>query len=69
MAQNWLRNLTIEEFDNLLIKYESEINKIFEQLSSGKKLIFKTQIKLTHTRGKYPFSSPFYWGAFFASGV
>ncbi|MGK7881865.1 MAG: CHAT domain-containing protein [Crocosphaera sp.] len=47
MDQNWLRNLTVEEFDNLLIEYQSEINKILEILSAGKRLIIEKQIELT----------------------
>ena len=69
MAQNWLRNLTVQEFDKLLEKYQLEINKILEQLTPGKKLIFKKQIELTRKRGNYPFTNPYYWSAFFASGV
>ncbi len=69
MAQNWLRNLMIEEFDNLLIKYQSEINQILDPLSSGKRKIIEKQIELTRKRGEYPFLNPYYWSAFFASGV
>ncbi|NCS29298.1 MAG: DUF3110 domain-containing protein [Microcystis aeruginosa F13-15] len=68
-AQNWLQNLTIEEFDRLLVKYKPEIDQVLIELTPNKKKIIEKQIELTGQRGKYPFANPYYWAAFLASGV
>ncbi|MBD2116269.1 MULTISPECIES: CHAT domain-containing protein [Microcystis] len=69
IAQNWLQNLTIEEFDRLLVKYKPEIDQVLIELTPNKKKIIEKQIELTGQRGKYPFANPYYWAAFLASGV
>ncbi|MDB9425802.1 CHAT domain-containing protein, partial [Microcystis aeruginosa CS-564/01] len=69
IAQNWLQNLTIEEFDRLLVKYKPEIDQVLIELTPNRKKIIEKQIELTGQRGKYPFANPYYWAAFLASGV
>ena len=52
MAQNWLRNLTVQEFDSLLEKYQTDIDKILEPLTPRIKEINKNYIQnlITSTR-------------------
>lgn len=68
-AQKWLRNLTTEEFEKLLDKYNPQIEQIFAQIPIKKDRI-KARRRLENLkRQSYPFASPFYWAAFTATGL
>lgn len=68
-AQNWLRNLTSEEFEIVLDQLKPQIEKIFAQLSKSNYAIFKASLEQTRKRQPYPFANPYYWAAFTATGI
>jgi CHAT domain-containing protein/Flp pilus assembly protein TadD len=68
-AQNWLRNLTSEEFEIVLDQLKPQIEKIFAQLPKSKYAIFKASLEQTRKRQPYPFANPYYWAAFTATGI
>ncbi|MBD2597539.1 tetratricopeptide repeat protein [Nostoc spongiaeforme FACHB-130] len=68
-AQQWLRNLTTEEFEALLVKYDSQIREIFAQLEEDEQIFAEEYLLQTKNRKPYPFKNPFYWAAFTATGV
>ncbi len=68
-AQKWLRNLTIEEFETLLVKYKLQIEEIFAQLKEDDQIIAEEYLLKTRNRQPYPFENPFYWAAFTATGI
>ncbi|HAC66008.1 MAG TPA: hypothetical protein DCF68_21365, partial [Cyanothece sp. UBA12306] len=67
-SQNWLKTLTLEQFELELVRLEPQINQFLSQLSKGKQLIFKEYIKLIRQRQPYPFKNPFYWSGFITTG-
>ena len=68
-AQQWLRNLTIEEFEALLFKYKLQIEEIFAQLEEDDQIVAEEYLLQTRNHQPYPFEKPFYWAAFTATGV
>ncbi|GAX39308.1 TPR repeat-containing protein [Tolypothrix sp. NIES-4075] len=68
-AQQWLRNLTTEEFEALLVKYHPQIEEIFAQLEEDDQILAEEYLLQTRHRKPYPFKNPFYWAAFTATGV
>jgi CHAT domain-containing protein len=68
-AQEWLRNLTIEEFEALLVKYHPQIEEIFAQIPEEKRPVARAILKRTCKRKPYPFAAPFYWAGFTATGL
>lgn len=76
-AQNWLQNLTVKEFEENLAKskFQQALNHLRQTLSAGdffelEDAIFNTQNKLKEMSPEdKPFSHPFYWAAFIATGV
>jgi len=60
-AQQWLRNLTIEEAKQFLNSHKS-------QLKGGQFLIFMEYLKQTE-HCQHPFVNPYYWAAFTATGL
>ncbi|MGI2903844.1 CHAT domain-containing protein, partial [Tolypothrix sp. VBCCA 56010] len=68
-AQQWLRNLTTEEFEALLVKYQPQIEEIFAQLPEEKRPVAKAILKRTCKRKPHPFAAPFYWAGFTATGL
>jgi CHAT domain-containing protein len=68
-AQQWLRNLTTEEFETLLVKYDSQIEEIFAQLPEEKRPVARAMLKRTSKRKPHPFAKPFYWAGFTATGI
>ncbi len=68
-AQQWLRNLTTEEFEALLVKYQPQIEEIFAQLEEDDQILAEEYLLQTRHRKPYPFKNPFYWAAFTATGV
>jgi CHAT domain-containing protein len=68
-AQHWLRNLTTEEFEALLVKYQSQIEENFAQLPEEKRPVAKAILKRTCKRKPHPFAAPFYWAGFIATGI
>ena len=68
-AQQWLRNLTTEEFAALLIKYDSQIEEIFAQLPKEKRPVARAILRRTCKREPHPFAAPFYWAGFTATGL
>jgi CHAT domain-containing protein len=68
-AQQWLRNLTTEKFEALLVKYQPQIEEIFAQLPEEKRLVARAILKRTCYRKPHPFAKPFYWAGFTATGV
>ena len=67
-AQNWLLNLTLEQFEKELEILKPKINQTISQLSKGKQLIFKENLKQIRERKPYPFENPYYWSGFIATG-
>ncbi|MBG1262431.1 CHAT domain-containing protein, partial [Nostoc commune] len=68
-AQQWLQNLTTEEFEALLVKYDPQIEEIFAQLPEEKRPVARAILKRTCKRKPYPFAAPFYWAGFTATGL
>ncbi|MBD2498653.1 CHAT domain-containing protein [Nostoc sp. FACHB-280] len=68
-AQQWLRNLTTEEFEALLVKYDSPIEEIFAQLPEEKRLVARAILRRMCRRKPHPFAVPFYWAGFTATGL
>ena len=68
-AQNWLRNLTIEELDRFLEEHKAQIEKVLAQLRVGQRIIFQESLKLIKQRQPLPFANPYYWAGFTASGL
>ncbi|MBD2299737.1 CHAT domain-containing tetratricopeptide repeat protein [Nostoc sp. FACHB-190] len=68
-AQQWLRNLTTEEFEALLVKYDSQIEEIFAQLPEEKRLVARAILRRMCRRKPHPFAAPFYWAGFTATGL
>ncbi|MBW4607064.1 MAG: CHAT domain-containing protein [Hassallia sp. WJT32-NPBG1] len=68
-AQQWLRNLTTEEFEALLVKYDPQIEEIFAQLPEEKRPVARAILKRTCKRKPHPFAAPFYWAGFTATGL
>ncbi|QIR41292.1 CHAT domain-containing protein [Tolypothrix sp. PCC 7910] len=68
-AQQWLRNLTTEEFEALLVKYDPQIEEIFAQLPKEKRPVARAILKRTSKRKPHPFAAPFYWAGFTATGL
>lgn len=68
-AQQWLRDLTTEEFKELLVKYKPLIEQIFAQLPKGKRLNAEANLNKTCQRQPHPFAAPFYWAGFTATGL
>ncbi|WP_414575699.1 CHAT domain-containing protein [Anabaena sp. CCY 9402-a] len=68
-AQEWLRNLTTEEFEALLVKYDSQIAEIFAQLEEDEQIVAEEYLLQAKNRKPYTFKNPFYWAAFTATGV
>ncbi|MEH2142483.1 CHAT domain-containing tetratricopeptide repeat protein [Nostoc sp.] len=68
-AQQWLRNLTTEEFEALLDQYHPQIEEIFAQLPEEKRPVARAILRKTCKRKPYPFAAPFYWAGFTATGL
>jgi CHAT domain-containing protein len=68
-AQQWLRNLTTEEFETLLVKYHPQIEEIFAQLPEDTRPVARAILKRTSNRKPHPFAAPFYWAGFTATGL
>ncbi|UKO98421.1 CHAT domain-containing protein [Nostoc sp. UHCC 0870] len=68
-AQEWLRNLTTEEFAALLAKYDAQIEEIFAQLPKGERPVARAELRRTCERKPHPFAAPFYWAGFTATGL
>lgn len=68
-AQQWLRNLTTEEFEALLVKYQPQIEEIFAQIPEEKRPVERAILKRTRKRKPHPFAKPFYWAGFTATGL
>jgi CHAT domain-containing protein len=68
-AQQWLRNLTTEEFEALLVKYQPQIEEIFAQLPEEKRPVARAILRKTCKRKPHPFAAPFYWAGFTATGI
>ena len=64
-AQQWFRNLTIPEFDEVLLTLEPKLKK----LRPGQRAIAKALIEKAKARGDKPFSHPYYWAAFTVTGI
>ncbi len=77
IAQNWLQNLTVKEIKKNLAKptFQQALSQLQQTLSSGDLFELEDAITLMQTKWKAmspedkPFSNPFYWAAFVASGV
>ena len=68
-AQKWLRNLTLQDFDLFLEQYKPQIETILEQLRPGQRSLFKESLEQIRQRQPLPFTNPYYWAAFTATGV
>jgi CHAT domain-containing protein len=68
-AQQWLRNLNIEELDRFLEQHKPQIEKTLAQLRVGQRLRFQESLKLIKQRKPLPFANPYYWAGFTASGL
>ncbi len=68
-AQKWLRNLTVDEFDQLLEQFKPQLAQILEQLRPGQRIIYHEHIEQIRHQKPHPFANPYYWAAFTAIGV
>ncbi|MBD2409288.1 hypothetical protein FACHB389_14830 [Nostoc calcicola FACHB-389] len=68
-AQQWLRNLTIEEFEIVLEQYEPQIATTLAQMRPGQRLLFQEYLKRIRRGQSLPFANPYHWAAFTAIGV
>lgn len=68
-SQKWLRHLTVEQFDEEIIKFQPKISKFLTQLRPGQRLIFHESLKVIRQRQPYPFVDPYYWAAFTTIGL
>ncbi|MEH2111816.1 CHAT domain-containing protein [Nostoc sp.] len=68
-AQNWLRNLTIEELNRFLEEHKPQIEKVLAQLRVGQCIRFQESLKQIKQRQPLPFANPYYWAGFTASGL
>lgn len=68
-AQQWLRNLTTEKFEALLVKYQPQIEEIFAQIPEDTRPIARAILRRTCKRKPQPFAAPFYWVGFTATGL
>jgi CHAT domain-containing protein len=67
-AQQWLRNLTIEKLDPFLNEHKPQLDRVLAQLRPGQRLIFQESLRQIRQRQPLPFSNPYYWAAFTATG-
>ena len=67
-AQQWLRNLAIEELDRFLNKHKPQLDRVEAQLRPGQRLILQESPKQIRQRQPLPFANPYYWAAFTATG-
>lgn len=67
-AQNWLRNLTSEEGEKLLEKIQPQIESLFPGKPRSARAFKTGALKRIKECGIYPFSDPYYWTAFIATG-
>ncbi|MEB3179801.1 MAG: CHAT domain-containing protein [Nostocaceae cyanobacterium] len=68
-AQKWLRNLTKEEFEQILQQYQPQIDETLAQMRRGQRLLFQEYLKRIRQGQSLPFENPYYWAAFTAAGV
>ncbi|MBP5972291.1 CHAT domain-containing protein [Brasilonema sp. CT11] len=68
-AQQWLRNLTTEEYEALLVKYDLQIKEVLDQISEDWRPLAKAKLKKACKRKPHPFAAPFYWAGFTATGI
>ncbi|MEZ2224738.1 CHAT domain-containing protein [Microcoleus sp.] len=67
-AQSWLRNLTSEEGEKLLDKIQLQIESLFPGKPRSARAVKTNALKRIQESGIYPFSDPYYWAAFTATG-
>lgn len=67
-AQQWLRNLTSEKFEQELDRLKPQLEQVLAQLRPGQRLIFKEALRQIRQRQPLPFANPYYWAAFTATG-
>jgi len=68
-AQQWLRNLTIEEFEIVLEQYKPQIATTLAQMRPGQRLLFQEYLKRIRQGQSLPFANLYHWAAFTATGV
>jgi CHAT domain-containing protein len=74
-AQNWLKNLTVQEYKSNLDKYQIIVRQnqqklTLKELSRLMDMIDDEQIRIKGFESNHkPFNNPFYWAAFTASGI
>ncbi|WP_013321074.1 DUF3110 domain-containing protein [Gloeothece verrucosa] len=64
-AQNWLQNLTSEQF---ILETDSMIDKLYSDKPRIAKSYKEKARKFVENLEKYPFKNPYYWAAFVAAG-
>lgn len=67
-AQKWLRDLTSEEFEQILTKFQHQINQVLAQIPEGERPVAEASIRKIRKRQPRPFAHPYYWAAFTATG-
>ena len=68
-AQKWLRDLTGEELEVLLVDFQPQISQTFDRLSQSSRLIAEASLQQIRNRKPCPFVNPYHWAAFTAAGV
>lgn len=68
-AQKWLRKLTSEEFEQILLELQPEIEEVFSRMRPGQQLIFQESLNKVRKRQPFPFIHPYYWAGFIATGL
>ncbi|KAM3116307.1 CHAT domain-containing protein [Phormidesmis sp. 146-33] len=65
-AQRWLRELSIEEFEQVIVDLQPTFEQIFS--SPGQQSIFQNSLNRAKKRRPLPFAQPYYWAAFTTIG-
>jgi len=68
-AQRWLRDLTGEELEVLLVDFQPQISQTFDRLSQSSRLIAEASLQQIRNRKPCPFANPYHWAAFTTAGV
>jgi CHAT domain-containing protein len=68
-AQKWLRNLSVEEFEQFLESLKPQLEQVFSSLRKGQRLLFLEVLEQIRHRGSHSFANPYYWAGFIAVGV
>ncbi|NES72643.1 MAG: CHAT domain-containing protein, partial [Okeania sp. SIO2D1] len=70
-AQIWMRNLTKKDCEEFLDRLQPQINQVLAELPPGFDFVFKDALNVFRQQicqKPHPFTEPFNWAAFIATG-